>query len=147
MTRKERKDYILALDKVVCRWKKNSKLFCGGCCFSAGQIAKLLEEKGIRYQVICWQSGYYKENRLKVIITNNNCCHIGIQVSLDGQPFIIGGNFFSCWCTNTRIYKSMRSKEIIQYDELGVAADTWNNVYNRKLNGRFVRVLKSAVAK
>ena len=146
MTRKERKDYILALDKVVCRWKKNSNLFCGGCCFSAGQIAKLLEAKGIRYQVICWQAGCSGERRLQEIVLNNHCCHVAIMVSLDGAPFTIGGNFFSCWCTNIRIYNSIRSKEIIQYDELGVAADTWNNVYNRKLNGRFVRVLKRAVA-
>ena len=48
MTRKERKEYILNLDKVVKRWKRNSTLFCGGCCFSAGQIAKLLEAKNIR---------------------------------------------------------------------------------------------------
>lgn len=147
MTRKERRDYILALDKVVNRWKKNSKLFCGGCCFSAGQIAKLLETKGIRYQVICWQAGYPEEKHLQEIIINNNCCHVAIQVSLDGQPFIIGGNFSSVWCTNTRIYKSICSKEIIECDELGVAADTWNWMYNRKLNGRFVGVLHKAVSK
>ena len=147
MTRKERRDYILALDKVVNRWKRNSRLFCGGCCFSAGQIAKLLEAKGIRYQVICWQSGYREEKHLQEIIINNNCCHVAIQVRLDGQPFIIGGNFFSLWCTNTRTYKSMRSKEIIECDELGVAADTWNWMYNRKLNGRFVGILRKAVSK
>lgn len=147
MTRKERRDYILALDKVVNRWKKNSRLFCGGCCFSAGQIAKLLETKGIRYQVICWQSGYRNEKRLQEIVINNNCCHVAIQVSLDGQPFIIGGDFFSFWCTNTRTYKSMSSKEIIECDELGVAADTWNWAYNRKLNNRFTRVLHKAVSK
>ena len=33
MTRKERRDYILALNKVVNRWKANSNLFAGGCCF------------------------------------------------------------------------------------------------------------------
>ena len=147
MTRKERRDYILALDKVVNRWKRNSKLFCGGCCFSAGQIAKLLETKGIRYQVICWQAGYLHERCLKEIVINNNCCHVAIQVSLDGQPFIIGGNFSSVWCTNTRTYKSICSKEIIECDELGVAADTWNWTYNRKLNGRFVGVLHRAVSK
>ena len=147
MTRKERKDYILALDKVVNRWKRNSKLFCGGCCFSAGQIAKLLETKGIRYQVICWQAGYLHERCLQEIVINNNCCHVAIQVRLDGQPFIIGGNFSSVWCTNTRTYKSICSKEIIERDELGVAADTWNWTYNRKLNGRFVGVLRRAVSK
>jgi hypothetical protein len=147
MTRKERRDYILALDKVVNRWKRNSKLFCGGCCFSAGQIAKLLETKGIRYQVICWQAGYPHERRLQEIVINNNCCHVAIQVSLDGQPFIIGGNFSSVWCTKTRTYKSICSKEIIECDELGVVADTWNWTYNRKLNGRFVGVLHKAVSK
>ena len=147
MTRKERRDYILALDKVVNRWKRNSRLFCGGCCFSAGQIAKLLEAKGIRYQVICWQSGFREEKHLQEIIINNNCCHVAIQVRLDGQQFIIGGNFSSVWCTNTRTYKSMCSKEIIECDELGVAADTWNWMYNRKLNGRFVKILHKAVSK
>ena len=147
MTRKERKDYILTLNKVVNRWKRNSKLFCGGCCFSAGQIAKLLETKGIRYQVICWQAGYLHERRLQEIVINNNCCHVAIQVSLDGQPFIIGGNFSSVWCTNTRTYKSICSKEIIECDELGVAADTWNWTYNRKLNGRFTSILAKAVSK
>jgi hypothetical protein len=147
MTRKERRDYILALDKVVNRWKRNSKLFCGGCCFSAGQIAKLLEAKGIRYQVICWKSGYLNEKCLEETIINNNCCHVAIRVRLDGQPYIIGGNFSSVWSTNTRTYKSMRSKEIIECDELGVTANTWNWLYNRKLNSRFVGVLNRAVSK
>lgn len=147
MTRKERRDYILALDKVVNRWKRNSRLFCGGCCFSAGQIAKLLEAKGIRYQVVCWQGWNGEERRLQKIVINNNCCHVAIQVSLDGQPFIIGGNFFSFFCTNIITYKSMSSKEIIECDELGVAADTWNYMYNRKLNGRFVSALHRAVSK
>ena len=147
MTRKERKNYILALNKVVNKWKMNSNLFCGGCCFSAGQIAKILESKGIRYQVVCWQSGYFMENRLSVIVVSNNCCHVGIQVSLDGKPFIIGGNFFSFSCTNVRTYKGMCSKEIILCDELGVAANTWNWEYNRNLNRRFINELKKSVAK
>lgn len=147
MTRKERRDYILSLDKVVNRWKRNSKLFCGGCCFSAGQIAKLLEAKGIRYQVICWQSGYTEEKHLQEIIINNNCCHVAIQVRLDSKKYIIGGGFFHFNVTDVKTFKNMRSKEIIECDELGVAADTWNWMYNRKLNGRFVGVLNKAVNK
>jgi hypothetical protein len=150
MTRKERRDYILALDKVVKRWVRNSRLFSGGCCFSAGQIAKLLEAKGIRYQVICWESGSLKEKHLKEIVINNNCCHVGIQVSLDGKKFIIGGGDFSLlnlFATYVNTYKNMRSKEIIECDELGVEAKTWNRRYNRKLNSRFVRSLNNAVSK
>jgi hypothetical protein len=150
MTRKERRDYILALDKVVKRWVRNSRLFSGGCCFSAGQIAKLLEAKGIRYRVICWESGSLKEKHLKEIVINNNCCHVGIQVSLDGKKFIIGGGDFSSlnfFTTYVNTYKNMRSKEIIECDELGVVAKTWNIMYNRKLNSRFVRSLNNAVSK
>ncbi len=147
MTRKERRDYILALDKVVNRWKKQSRLFCGGCCFSAGQIAKLLETKGIRYQVVCWKAGYLNEKHLQEIVINNNCCHVAIQVSLDSKKFIIGGGFSSFWTTDVKIFRTMCSKEIIECDELGVAADTWNWSYNRKLNGRFVGILHKAVSK
>ena len=147
MTRKERRDYILALDKVVNRWKRNSRLFCGGCCFSAGHIAKLLEAKGIRYQVVCWKAGYLNEKHLQEIVINNNCCHVAIQVSLDSKNFIIGGGFTSFRTTDVKIFRTMCSKEIIECDELGVAADTWNWMYNRKLNGRFVGILHKAVRK
>ena len=147
MTRKERKDYILALDKVVNRWKRNSKLFCGGCCFSAGQIAKLLETKGIRYQVVCWKAGYLNEKCLEEIIININCCHVAIQVSLDSMPFIIGGMYRGGSATDVKIFRTMYSKNIIDCDELGVVAGAWNKEYKRKLNGRFVGVLHKAVSK
>lgn len=147
MTRKERRDYILALDKVVNRWKRNSGLFCGGCCFSAGQIAKLLEAKGIRYQVICWQGGGSTASTLREIIEENGCCHVAIQVNLDGHPHIIGGNFMSFWVSRVRTYTKMRSQEIIECDLYGAECDNWNWRYNRKLNGRFVGVLHKAVRK
>ena len=147
MTQKERRDYILNLDKVVRRWKTKYKLFSGGCCFSAGQIAKLLEAKGIRYQVICWQAGNPAVRSLKQIIIDNSCCHVAIQVSLDGQQFIIGGNFFSVWASNIRTYTSMRSKEIIECDIIGLECDNWNWTYNRKRNGRFTSILTKAVSK
>lgn len=147
MTRKERREYILALDKVVKRWDRNSMLFCGGCCFSAGQIAKLLENKGIRYQAICWQSGRPDEVSLAEIVKTNCCCHIAIQVSLDGKKFIIGGDFPSLWATNVRTYTSISSNTIIDCDMLGVKHNTWNRRYNRRLNTRFVNVLNKAVSK
>ena len=147
MTLKERKEYILNLDKVVKRWKRNSALFCGGCCFSAGQIAKLLETKGIRYQVICWQAGDPAVRSLKQIVIDNSCCHVAIQVSLDGQQFIIGGNYHSIWATKIRTYSSMRSREIIECDLIGLECDNWNWRYNRKLNGRFTSILAKAVSK
>ena len=147
MTRKERRDYILALDKVVNRWKRNSRLFCGGCCFSAGQIAKLLEAKGIRYQVICWRGGGSAASKLREIIEEHGCCHVAIQVSLDGQPYIIGGNFMSVWVNRVITYNKMRSQEIIECDLYGAECDNWNWRYNRKLNGRFTSILVKAVAK
>ena len=147
MTRKERREYILALDKVVKRWDRNSMLFCGGCCFSAGQIAKLLEKKGIRYQAICWQAGNPNENSLEEIIKENNCCHIAIQVSLDNKKFIIGGDFDSFRATNVRIYRYISSKTIMDCDRLGVKYNTWNFRYDRRLNGRFVKILNKAVSK
>ena len=147
MTRKERKEYILNLDKVVKRWKRNSALFCGGCCFSAGQIAKLLEAKGIRYQVICWQAGDPSVISLRQIVIDNSCCHVAIQVSLDGQQFIIGGNYHSIWATKIRTYSSMCSREIIECDLIGLECDNWNWRYNRKLNGRFTSILVKAVRK
>ena len=147
MTRKERKEYILNLDKVVRRWRNNSNLFCGGCCFSAGQIATLLEKKGIGYKVICWQCGDPNEKSLKEIIVTNKCCHIAIQVSLDGRKFIIGGDFPSLWATNVRTYTTISSNTIIDCDMLGVKHNTWNRRYNRRLNTRFVNVLNKAVSK
>ena len=147
MTKKERREYILNLDKVVKRWSRNSKLFCGGCCFSAGQVAKLLEKKHIRYQVICWECGYTNETDLKKIIEDNNCCHVAIQVSLDGKRFIIGGDFYNSWITGIIEYKKIRSEKIIECDLYGVKCDTWNNTYNRNLNNRFIGVLNRAVEK
>lgn len=147
MTKKERRDYILNLDKVVKRWRRNSKLFCGGCCFSAGQIAKLLEEKKIRYQVLCWERGYTIETDLKKIIKDNNCCHIAIQVSLDGKRFIIGGEFNSSWTTSILEYRKIKSKQLVECDLHGVKHDTWNNAYNRSLNNRFINILTKSVEK
>ena len=143
MTRKERKEFILNLDKVVKRWKNNSDLFRGGCCFSAGQIAKLLESKGIRYQVICWHSGNRFTMSLETIVKENNCNHVAIQVSVDGEKFIIGGDFNS-WVTRyKRTYRFMRSQTIIDCDLVGVKFETWNYRYNRKLNNRFINDLNA----
>ena len=147
MTRKERREYILSIDNVVKRWDRNSKLFCGGCCFSAGQISKLLEKKGIRYQAICWQSGRQNEKSLEEIIKTNCCCHIAIQVTLDGNKYIIGGDFDSYAATNVRTYTSISSNTIIDCDMLGVKYDTWNHRYDRRLNKRFVNILNMAVSK
>lgn len=143
MTRKERKEFILNLDKVVKRWRNNSYLFCGGCCFSAGQIAKLLESKGIRYNVICWQSGDPFTMSLETIVKENNCNHVAIQVSVDGNKLIIGGDFDSWLVTNKRTYRFMRSKKIIECDLVGVKFDTWNYKYDRSLNNRFINALNA----
>ena len=147
MTKKERREYILNLDKVVKRWRNNSLLFCGGCCFSAGQIAKLLEKKNIRYQVICWERGFPKYKDLKEIVEDNHCCHVAIQVSLDGEKFLIGGDFVNPHVTNIIEYKKIRSEKIIECDLHGVEKNTWNNGYNRKLNKRFINILTKSVEK
>ena len=150
MAQKERREYILNLDKVVKRWSRNSKLFCGGCCFSAGQVAKLLEQKHIRYKVVCWESGTsgeYGEYRLKKIIEQNNCCHIAIQVSLDSKPFIIGGNFYGSWVTSIITYSNIKSKQLVECDLHGVKHDTWNNRYDRSLNKRLINILTKSVEK
>ena len=141
MTRKERKEYILKLDKVVRRWRNNSNLFCGGCCFSAGQIAKLLENKGIRYDVICWHSGFSYERNLKKIIMKCECAHVGIGVNLDGEKFIIGGGFYHYTVTAIHIYNRMKSEKLIKYDLLASKKNLWNTYYNRELNGRFISIL------
>ena len=144
LSAKERKEYILNLDKVVRRWRTQSKLFSGGCCFSAGQIAKLLEKKGIRYQVVCWYRG--DSTDLKEIVAENNCCHIGIQVILDSKHYIIGGE---CYLPDYRkTYKNnVNSDKLVEYDLLGVTLKTWNHRYNRNLNNRFINVLNKAVSK
>ena len=147
MTAKERKDYILKLDKVVRRWRANSNLFSGGCCFSAGQIAALLEKKGIRYQVICWQSGNPNEKNLKDIIMYNDCAHLGIQVTLDKKKYVIGGEYFNLLITNKRTYSNIKSETIIECDLLGAKCNRWNHRYNRNLNSRFTKVLVNAVSK
>lgn len=144
MTTKERKEYILNLDKVVRRWRDKSYLFGGGCCFSAGQIAKMLEKKGIRYRVVCWYRG--ESTDLKEIVAENNCYHIGIQVILDNKHYIIGGGFYLPESKKT--YKNkVSSDKLIEYDLLGVTLKTWNHYYNRSLNNRFINVLHNAVSK
>jgi hypothetical protein len=147
MTAKERKDYILKLDKVVRRWRANSNLFCGGCCFSAGQIASLLERKGIRYQVICWQRGNPNEKNLEDIIMYSNCCHLGIVVILNKKKYIIGGEYYSLSTTNIRTFTNIKSETIIEYDLLAAKNDVWNHRYNRRSNGRFKTALTNAVSK
>jgi hypothetical protein len=146
MTRKERKEYILNLDKVVRRWRNNSNLFCGGCCFSAGQIATLLEKKGIGYKVICWQCGDPNEKSLKEIIVTNKCCHIAIQVTINNEKFIIGGGYDVMNFYNRRVY-NIDSNKLIEYDLAGLYAGGWNRKYNRNLNSRFTKTLTNAVSK
>ena len=144
MTQKE-KEFILNLDKLVTRWRYTSHLFCGGCCFAAGQIAKLLESKGIRYQVICWQSGNPLTISLRTVIKTNNCCHVAIQVSLDGKNLIIGGNFHSTDRTNKRTYYFTKSNSIIESDIIGAKLDLWNHRYQRDLNNHFIYELNRLV--
>lgn len=147
LSAKERKEYILNLDKVVRRWRDNSCLFGGGCCFSAGQIAKMLEKKGIRYRVVCWYRG--ESTDLKEIVAENNCYHIGIQVILDSKHYTIGGEFYiPSEYRYRKTYKNkVSSDKIIEYDLLGVTLKTWNHYYNRSLNNRFINVLHNAVSK
>ena len=144
MTRQERKEYIIRLDKVVKRWRRNSNLFAGGCCFSAGQIAKMLEKKHIRYNVICWKCGQSDAKRLKDIILKNECGHVGIVVSLDGNYFLIGGGFWHFSVTNILKY-NINSKRLIECDLLGADLNLWNWEYNRNLNKKFTNVLNKAV--
>lgn len=147
MTAKERKDYILKLDKVVRRWRANSYLYCGGCCFSAGQIASLLEKKGIRYKVVCWQCGNPNEKNLKDIIMYKECCHIGIQVVIDKKEYLIGGHYYNLRATNIRTYNNIKSETIVEYDTLAAKNRVWSHRYNRKLNSKFTNVLENAVSK
>lgn len=44
MTRQDRQNYILNLHNVTKTCRKNSNLFCEGCCFSAGQTFSSYEE-------------------------------------------------------------------------------------------------------
>jgi hypothetical protein len=141
------KEFLLDLDKLVKKWRHNANLFCGGCCFSAGQIAKILEKKGIRYQVICWQAGGLPIASLKSIVKNNHCNHVAIQVSLDGEKFIIGGDFHSLSTTNKRIYYFTKSNSIIDSDIIGAKLNTWNHVYDRRLNNKFIDELTILVSR
>lgn len=148
MTQKDKKEFILNLNKLVTNWRNNANLFCGGCCFSAGQIAKILEDKGIRYQVVCWQSGNPLTISLKTIVKTNNCNHVAIQVSVNGDKIIIGGDDFSfCETVNKRIYRFTKSKTLIESDKIGVQFDIWNPVYDRDLNNKFINELNILVLK
>lgn len=147
MTAKERKEYILNLDKVVRRWRENSNLFCGGCCFSAGQIASLLEKKGIRYRVVCWQRGNPNEKNLKDIIMYKDCCHIGIEVILNKKKYLIGGYYYNLSATNIRSFTNIKSETIIEYDLLATKNKVWSRRYNRSSNSRFKTALANAVSK
>lgn len=152
MTKKERREYILNLDKVLKRWVINSKLFCGGCCFSAGQVAKLLEKKHIRYQVVCWRDSCDTDIiNLKDIIKEGYCVHIAIQVRLDGKDFIIGGDLdeYSDYSWHTRVitYNKIRYEKLIKYDLYGLKHYAWNDVYDRSLNKRFINILTKSVEK
>ncbi len=147
MTRQERRNYILNLHNVTKKWRENSYLFCGGCCFSAGQIAKMLEKKHIRYKVICWQDSkcYDKSAKtLKNMILRCQCLHVGIAVYLDGETFIIGGRYYNP-ISNKRILSKTKSETIIKCDIIGAELDLWNNTYNRTLNNRYIRSLNKSV--
>lgn len=147
MTQKDKKEFLLNLDKLVTEWRKNANLFCGGCCFSAGQIAKILEDKGIRYQVICWQSGYSLITSLKNIVKNNHCDHVAIQVSVDGKNLIIGGDFHSQYTKSKKTYYFTRSNSIIESDIIGAKLNLWNHIYDRRLNNKFINELNTLVSR
>lgn len=149
MTRKERRDYILNLHNVTKRWRENSKLFRGGCCFSAGQIAEMLEKKGIRYNVICWQYTSYSDKTaktLKNMILRCQCLHVGIAVYLDGETFIIGGRYYSPNSIKRKLSKT-KSETLIKCDIMGAELDLWNWEYNRNLNSRYMKSLTKSVEK
>ena len=148
MTQKDKKKFILNLNKLVTKWRNNANLFCGGCCFSAGQIAKILEDKGVRYQVVCWQSGNPLTISIKTVVKTCHCNHIAIQVSVDGNKLIIGGDDFSFYETvHKRTYHFIKSKTIIESDMIGVKFGTWNHTYNRDLNNKFINELNILVSR
>lgn len=147
MIQKDKKEFLLILNELVTRWRNDSHLFCGGCCFSAGQIAKILEDKSIRYQVICWQSGGSLITSLKNIVKNRHCNHVAIQVSIDGENLIIGGDFHHWSTINRRTYYFTRSNSIIESDIIGAKLDTWNHTYDRRLNDQFINELNNLVSR
>lgn len=141
------KEFILNLDTLVKKWRINYNLFCGGCCFSAGQIAKILEDKGIRYQVICWHTGNLFTISFKTIVKKIKCNHVAIKVSIDGKNLIIGGTVKYREPVNKRTYYFMNSKTLITSDMIGAELETWNHVYNRDLNDKFINELNILTSK
>ena len=66
-------------------------LFCGGCCFSAFVLAEILDKFGIKYRTVLFQShGILHERDFNNAINSDDCDHVAIEVTVDGEQIIIG---------------------------------------------------------
>ena len=75
------------IDKFV----NKRNLFNGGCCYAAAQIARGLEQKGIKYSVVVFQDREALHCRnLKKACQSAGCAHVAILVNYKHKMMYIG---------------------------------------------------------
>ena len=142
---------IEMINDKINQYVHNSRLFSGGCCYSAYVIARSLKMAGIKYRTVVWQS----EDILKVRSFNKavngcGCAHVGIEVKYQGKWSIIG----DCSGINTYFMVTGEKVNIRTYHRVepeiildGYKNNEWNCTYDTHNNGPLSRDINKIVLK
>jgi len=138
-----RNSIIEDLNRVINHYVYNSRLFAGGCCYSAYVLAKNLERLGIKYRTVLFQyDEILNETNFNNAIRGDGVSHVAIEVTYRRKKFIIGDcrRIYTYFKITKEPFKIMKYADIKSADLLkGYRENEWNYMYNPKNNGPLMR--------
>ena len=141
---KENRKYLVSELNKLCEFLDNTyDINSGGCCYISYLIAKKLEEFGIKYKLVIFDSEFdsnVKTKDLKEAIQNKNLYHIGCGDLVSNHYAIIVDNMIingGRYENDPNRKVTVLSKDIQWIYKTG----DWNESYNIRLN----TILKSYI--
>lgn len=100
---------------------------CGGCCYTAYCIAKILEEANLKFSLVALDRDYqfYKESKISDL--RRSCNHYAIKIKTDCNNYII--NISSFTDVHSKELKASASDILKHYKQ-----HLWNETYDTANN-------------
>lgn len=146
-----RNQIIEDLDKVINGYVYKSRLFAGGCCYSAYVLAKYLKMMGINYRTVIFQyDDILNETDFNNAINGRGVSHVAIEVVWKFKKVCIGDcsgiyRYFNQTGEKFKImkYSGISPEEILK----GYRNNEWNYTYDTHCNGPLSRDIKKVYIK
>ena len=151
MNTKTKNQIIEELNRVINNYVYNSRLFAGGCCYSAYLLAKYLKQMGISYKTVIFQyDDILNETNFNNAINGRGVSHVAIEVTYKFHKVYIGAcDGIYCYFKQTgekfkvRKYSGISPEEILE----GYRNNEWNWSYDTHCNGPLSRDIKKVYLK